>query len=123
MQQQTIYDFMILKMWYWNWAEDDSINKVVLLKNDNTLDTCVREVVENFALRHNHSRPECVVNDKNALTAMMLCDIFDLELSKQQPCQYSHHTMMNVLSYTNTRGDGHIEVMGLYTNTYQLLGI
>ena len=116
------YSHVILKMWYWNWDEDESTSKVVLLKNDSSLDDCVREVVSEYALLHNRSRPDRFVKDKHKLTAMMQEDIKQLSLSEQHLCKYTRHTMMNVLSYADIKGDGHIEVMGLYTNTYELLG-
>lgn len=116
------YSHVILKMWYWDWNEDESVNKVVLLKNDSSLDDCVREVVTEYALLHNRSRPDRLVKCKDELTAMMREDIKQLTLSKQYLCEYTRHTMMNVLSYTDIKGDGHIEAMGLYTNTYELLG-
>lgn len=116
------YSHVILKMWYWNWDEDESVNKVVLLKNDSSLDDCVREVVTEYALLHNRSRPDIFVKDKHKLSVMMQEDIKKLTLSEQHLCEYTRHTMMNVLSYTSIRGDGRIEVMGLYTNTYELLG-
>lgn len=109
-------------MWCWNWDEDESANKVVLLKNDSSLDDCVREVVSEYALLHNRSRPDGFVRDKHKLTNMIQEDIKQLSLSEQHLCKYTRHTMMNVLSYTDIKGDGHIEVMGLYTNTYELLG-
>lgn len=117
------YSHVILKMWYWNWNEDDSINKVVLLKNDNNLDECAREVVTEYALLHNKSRPDRFIKGSNKLTTMMQEDIKQLELSEQHLCEYTRHTMMNVLSYTDIKGDGHIEVMGLYTSAYELLGV
>lgn len=52
MKSNSEHSHVILKMWYWNWDEDDSNNKVVLLKNDSSLDKCVREVVTEYALRH-----------------------------------------------------------------------
>ena len=116
------YSHVILKMWYWDWDEDESANKVVLLKNDSGLDDCVREVVSEYALLHNRSRPDGFVKDKHKLTAMIQNDIQQLTISKQHLCEYTRHTMMNVLSYTDIKGDGHIEVMGLYTLTYELLG-
>lgn len=116
------YSHVILKMWYWNWDEDESVNKVVLLKNDSSLDDCVREVVTEYALLHNRSRPDRFVKDIYKLTDMMQEDIKQLTLSEQHLCEYTRHTMVNVLSYTDIKGDGHIEVMGLYTNTYELLG-
>ena len=116
------YSHVILKMWYWNWDEDESINKVVLLKNDSSLDDCVREVVTEYALLHNRSRPDRFVKCKTKLSAMMQEGIKKLTLSEQRLCEYTRHTMMNVLSYTNIKGDGHIEVMGLYTNAYELSG-
>lgn len=116
------YSHVILKMWYWNWDEDESVNKVVLLKNDNTLDDCVREVVTEYALLHNRSRPDSFVKCKTNLTAMMQKDIKQLTISEQNLCEYTRHTMLNVLSYTDIKGDGHIEFMGLYTNAYELLG-
>ena len=116
------YSHVILKMWYWNWDEDESVGKVVLLKNDSSLDDCVREVVTEYALLHNRSRPKEKLIEKHKLTSMMQEDIANLKLSEQLPCQYTNTTLMNVLSYTNTKGDGHIEVMGLYTNAYELLG-
>ena len=116
------YSHVILKMWYWNWDEDESANKVVLLKNDSSLDDCVRESVTEYALLHNRSRPDRFVKCKGEISAMIQEDIKQLTLSKQHLCEYTRHTMMNVLSYTNIKGDGHIEVMGLYTNTYELLG-
>lgn len=119
---KEFFNFMILKMWYWNWDEDESISKVVLLKNDKALDDCAREYVKDFALVHNISRPKEKVEDKDKLTSMMLKDINKLTLSEQSPCSYDNHTMMNILSYTDTKGDGHIEVMGLYTTTYEILG-
>lgn len=114
--------FMILKMWYWDWDEEDSISNVVLLNVDDKLDECIREVVTDFALAHNRSRPREKLIDKHSLTSMMKEDIANLKLSEQLPCQYTNSTMMNILSYTNTKGDGHIEVMGTYTNAYELLG-
>lgn len=54
---------------------------------------------------------------------MMQEGIKQLAISEQHLCDYTRHTMMNVLSYTDIRGDGHIEVMGLFTNTYELLGV
>lgn len=116
------YSHVILKMWYWNWDEDDSVSKVVLLKNDSSLDDCVREVVTTYALLHNRSRPDEFVKCKTKLTDMMKEDINHLKLSEQHLCEYTRHTIMNVLSYTNIKSDGHIEVMGLYTDTYELLG-
>ena len=116
------YSHVILKMWYWNWDEEESVSKVVLLKNNSSLDDCVREVVSEYALLHNRSRPDRFVKDKHKLTAMMQDDIQQLTISKQHLCEYTRHTMMNVLSYTDIKGDGHIEVMGLYTNAYELLG-
>lgn len=116
------HSHVILKMWYWNWDEEESVSKVVLLKNGSGLDDCVREVVTKYALLHNRSRPDRLVMCKTKLTAMMKDDIQQLTISKQHLCKYTRHTMMNVLSYTNIKGDGHIEVMGLYTNTYELLG-
>ena len=116
------YSFMILKMWYCNWEEDELINKVVLLKNNNTLDECVSQVVMQFAILHNMSRPKEKVDNPLTLPQMFLDDLHNLKLSEQKPCDYTNHTLMNVLSYTNTKGDGHIEVMGLYTNTYELVG-
>ena len=116
------YSHVILKMWYWNWDEDESVSKVILLKNDSSLDDCVREVVTEYALLHNRSRPDRLVKDKHKLTNIIQEDIKQLTLSKQHLCEYTRHTMMNVLSYTDIKGDGHIEVMGLYTNTYELLG-
>ena len=123
MKSNPEHSHVILKMWYWNWDEDKSINKVVLLKNDSSLDECVREVVTEYALLHNRSRPNRFVKCKTKLTTMMQEDIKQLTLSEQHLCEYTRHTMMNVLSYTDIRGDGHIEVMGLYTNTYELLGV
>lgn len=114
------FEFVILKMWYWNWGEDNSISAVVLLNKDDKLDDCVREVVTSFALTHNHSRPKDKVMDVNVLTDMMANDINNLKLSEQIPCQFTNHTLMNVLSYTNTKNDGHIEVMGVHTNPYEL---
>lgn len=114
--------FMILKMWYWDWDEEDSISNVVLLNVDDKLDECVREVVTDFALTHNRLRPKEKLVDKHKLTSMMKEDITNLKLSEQLPCQYTNTTLMNVLSYTDTKGDGHIEVMGMYTNAYELLG-
>lgn len=116
------HSHVILKMWYWNWDEDESASKVVLLKNDSSLDDCVREVVTEYALLHNRSRPDRLVKDKHKLTNMIQEDIKQLTLSEQHLCEYTRHTMMNILSYTDIKGDGHIEVMGLYTNTYELLG-
>lgn len=116
------YSHVILKMWYWNWDEDESVNKVVLLKNDSSLDDCVREVVTEYALLHNRSRPDSFVKCKTKLTAMMQEDIQQIALSKKHLCGCTRHTMMNILSYTDIKGDGHIEVMGFYTNTYELLG-
>ncbi len=116
------YSHVILKMWYWNWDEDESVSKVILLKNDSSLDDCVREVVTEYALLHNRSRPDRFVKDKHKLTNIIQEDIKQLTLSEQHLCEYTRHTMMNVLSYTDIKGDGHIEVMGLYTNTYELLG-
>ena len=116
------YSHVILKMWYLNWDEDESINKIVLLKNDSSLDDCVREVVTEYALLHNRSRPERFVRGTHKLTDMMQEGIKKLTISEQHLCKYTGHTMLNVLSYTDIRGDGHIEVMGLYTNTYELLG-
>ena len=116
------YSHVILKMWYWNWDEDESVNKVVLLKNDSSLDVCVREIVTEYALLHNRSRPDRFVKCKSKLTIMMQNGIKQLTLSEQHLCEYTRHTMMDVLSYTDIKGDGHIEVMGLYTNTYELLG-
>ena len=116
------YNHVILKMWYWNWDEDESVSKVVLLKNDSSLDDCVREVVTEYALLHNRSRPDIFVKYKHKLTDMMQDDINRLTISEQHLCEYTRHTKMNVLSYTDIKGDGHIEVMGLYTNTYELLG-
>lgn len=116
------YSFMILKMWYWNWNEDESISKVVLLKNDDTLDECASQVVIQFATLHNISRPKDKVDNPLILPQMFLDDLRNLKLSEQKPCDYTKHTLMNVLSYTNTKGDGHIEVMGLYTNPYELFG-
>lgn len=116
------HSHVILKMWYWNWDEDESISKVVLLKNDSSLDYCVREAVTEYALLHNRTRPDRLVKCKDELTTMMQEDIEQLTISKQHLCEYTRHTMMNVLSYTDIKGDGHIEVMGLYTNTYELLG-
>ena len=116
------YSHVILKMWYWNWDEDESVNKVVLLKNDSSLDVCVREIVTEYALLHNRSRPDRFVKCKSKLTIMMQKGIQQLTLSKQHLCEYTRHTLMDILSYTNIKGDGHIEVMGLYTNTYELLG-
>lgn len=116
------YSHVILKMWYWDWGEEDSISNVVLLNVDNKLDECIREIVTDFALTHNRSRPKEKLVDKHKLTSMMQKDIANLKLSEQLPCQYTNTTLMNVLSYTNTKGDGHIEVMGLYTNAYELLG-
>ena len=116
------YSHVILKIWYWNWDEDESASKVILLKNDSSLDDCVREVVSEYALLHNRSRPDRFVKDKHKITAMMQDDIQQLTISEQHLCEYTRHTMMNVLSYTDIKGDGHIEVMGLYTNTYELLG-
>lgn len=116
------YSHVILKMWYWNWDEDESINKIVLLKNDSVLDDCVREIVSEYALLHNRTRPDRIVKCKTKLTTMMQDDIQQITLSKQNLCEYTRHTIMNVLSYTDIKGDGHIEVMGLYTNTYELLG-
>lgn len=115
-------NFMLLKMWYWDWDEEDSISHVVLLNVDDKLDECTRELVTDFALAHNRSRPKEKLVEKHKLTSMMQKDIANLKLSEQLPCQYTNTTLMNVLSYTNTKGDGHIEVMGLYTNTYELLG-
>lgn len=116
------YSHVILKMWYWNWDEDESASKVILMKNDSSLGDCVREVVTEYALLHNRSRPDRLVKCKTKLTIMMQDDIYHIKLSKQHLCEYTGHTMMNVLSYTDIKGDGHIEVMGLYTNTYELLG-
>lgn len=116
------YSHVMLKMWYWDWNEDEGVNKVVLLKNDSSLDDCVREVVTEYALLHNRSRPDRFVKCKTELTNMMQEDIKQLTISKQHLCEYTRHTMMSVLSYTDIKGDGHIEVMGLYTNTYELLG-
>lgn len=115
--------FMILKMWYWNWDEDDSISKVVLLNNDKNLDACVRECVTKFALTHNISRPKEKVVDIKKLTDMMIQDIRELTLSLQTPdFNVDNHTMMNVLSYTDTKPDGHIEVMGMFTSPYEIFG-
>lgn len=122
MNVNSEYSHVILKMWYWNWDEDESINKVVLLKNDSSLDECAREIITEYALLHNRSRPDRFVRCKDELTAMMKDGIQQLTLSKQHLCEYTRHTMMNVLSYTDIKGDGHIEVMGLYTNAYELLG-
>lgn len=116
------YSHVILKMWYWNWDEDEGVNKVILLKNDSSLDDYVREAVTEYALLHNRSRPDRFVKCKAKITAMMQDDIQQLTISKQHLCEYTRHTIMNVLSYTDIKGDGHIEVMGLYTNTYELLG-
>ena len=116
------YSHVILKMWYWNWDEDESASKVVLLKNDSSLDDCVREVVTEYALLHNRSRPDRLVKGMHKLTTMMQADIYRLKLSEQHLCEYTRHTMMNVLSYTDIKGDGHLEVMGLYANAYELLG-
>lgn len=116
------YSHVILKMWYWNWDEDEGVNKVELLKNDSSLDECVREIVTEYALLHNRSRPDRFAKLKNKLTTMMQEDIKQLTLSEQHFCEYTRHTMMNVLSYTYIKGDGHIEVMGLYTNAYELIG-
>ena len=116
------YSHVILKMWYLNWDEDEIISKIVLLKNDSSLDDCVREHVTEYALLHNRSRPDRFVKCKTKLTTMMQKDIQQLTLSKQHLCENTRHTMLNVLSYTDIKGDGHIEVMGLYTNTYELLG-
>ena len=115
-------EFMILRMWYWDWDEGSDISNSVLLNVDENLDKCVREVVTDFALLHNRSRPKEKLIDKHNLTDMMKDDIANLKLSEQLPCKYANHTLMNVLSYTNTKGDGHIEVMGLYTNVYESLG-
>ena len=68
------------------------------------------------------TRPDRFVKGDNKLTDMMQEDIEQLTISEQHLCEYTRHTMMNVLSYTNIRGDGHVEVMGLYTNAYDLLG-
>lgn len=116
------YSHVILKMWYWNWDEDKSVNKVVLLKNDSSLDDCVREIVTKYALLHNRSRPDGFVKCKTKLTTMMQEGIKKLTISEQHLCEHTRHTMTNVLSYTDIKGDGHIEVMGLYTNSYELLG-
>ena len=114
---------VIMKMWYWDWDEEGSISNVVLLNVDDKLDECIKEIVTDFALTHNWSRPKEKLVEKHKLTSMMQKDIANLKLSEQLPCQYTNTTLMNVLSYTNTKGDGHIEVMGLYTNTYKLLGV
>ena len=116
------YSHVILKMWYWSWDKDESVSKVILLKNDSSLDDCVREVVTEYAMLHNRSRPERFVRGTHKLTAMIKEDIKKLTISEQYLCKYTRHTMLNVLSYTDIRGDGHIEVMGLYTNAYELLG-
>ena len=116
------YSHVILKMWYLNWDEDEIISKIVLLKNDSSLDDCVRELVTEYALLHNRSRPDRFVKCKTKLTDMMQEGIKKLTLSEQYLCEYTGHTMMNVLSYTDIKGDGHIEVMGLYTNANELLG-
>lgn len=123
MSTSNHYSFMILKMWYWNWNEDESISQVVLLNNDETLDDCVTDVVMKFALTHNISRPKHMVDNLSTLPQMFLDDLLNLNLSEQKPCKYTNQTSMNVLSYTNTKGDGHIEVMGLYTNPYELLDV
>lgn len=117
------YSHVILKMWYWNWDEDESVSKVILLKNDSSLDDCVREVISEYALLHNRSRPDRFVKCKTKLTDMMQEDVKQLTISEQHLCEYTRHTMVNVLSYTDIRGDGHIEVMGLYTSAYELLGV
>lgn len=115
-------NFMILKMWYWDWDEENDISNVILLNVNDKLDECVKEIVTEFALTHNKSRPKEKLIDKHSLTSMMKEDIANLRLSEQLPCQYTNSTLMNVLSYTDTKGDGHIEVMGMYTNAYELLG-
>lgn len=119
---KEFFDFMILKMWYCDWDEDRSISNVVLLNVDDKLDECVRQVVTDFALIHNRSRPKEKLVDKHSLTSIMQEDIANLKISEQLPCSHTNHTMMNILSYTDTKGDGHIEVMGLYTTTYEILG-
>ena len=69
----------------------------ILLKNDSSLDDCVREVATEYALLHNRSRPDRFVENIYKLTTVMQEDIKQLTISEQHLCENTRHTMMNVL--------------------------